>query len=65
MRRKNQDVIGEKWVRNNQGVMSLDDEAKKVAWRQHYQRLLNVEFSWKPRAPITGAICTRPTCLYH
>ena len=46
MRRQNQDVIGDKCVRNDLGEMALDDEAKKVAWQQHYQRLLNVEFPW-------------------
>jgi len=46
MRRDNQDVSGEKCVRDDQGVMSLDDEAKKAAWRQHYERLLNIEFAW-------------------
>ena len=45
MRRENQDVIGDKPVRNNNGQMSLDVDSKKEAWREH---LLNVEFSWNP-----------------
>ena len=48
MRRKNQDVIGDKPVRNNNGQMSLDVDSKKEAWREHYMHLLNVEFSWNP-----------------
>ena len=59
MKRQNQDVIGEKCVRNDQGEMALDDEAKKSAWQEHYQRLLNVEFPWDPDSlsaadPILG-----------
>ena len=48
MRRENQDVIGDKPVRNNNGQMSLDVDSKKKAWREHYMHLLNVEFSWNP-----------------
>ena len=44
MRRDNQDVMGEKPVKNDAGQLSLDEEAKKEAWREHYERLLNVEF---------------------
>ena len=48
MRRENQDVIGDKPVRNNNGQMSLDVDSKKEAWREHYMHLLNVEFSSNP-----------------
>ena len=48
MRRKNQDVIGDKPVRNNNGQMSLDVDSKKEAWRKRYMHLFNVEFSWNP-----------------
>ena len=44
MRRDNQDVIGDKPVKNNNSQMSLDVDSKKEAWREH----LNVEFSWNP-----------------
>ena len=36
--------MGEKPVKNDAGQLSLDEEAKKEAWREHYERLLNVEF---------------------
>ena len=55
----NQDVVGEKCVRNDAGELSLSDEEKMKAWVEHYARLLNVEFEW-PRdqlpdvAPIAG-----------
>ena len=48
MRHDNQDVMGEKPVKNDAGQLSLDEEAKKEAWREHYERLLNVEFPWNP-----------------
>ena len=48
MLRDNQDVMGEKPVKNDAGQLSLDEEAKKEAWREHYVRLLNVEFPWNP-----------------
>ena len=48
MKRENQDVIGDKCVRDDDGVMALDDEAKKKAWKQHYERLLIVEIPWNP-----------------
>ena len=28
--------------------MSLDDPSKQRAWKEHYERLLNVEFPWNP-----------------
>ena len=48
MRRDNQDVMGEKPVRNDKGELSLKDEDKKTAWTQHIERLLIVEFPWSP-----------------
>ena len=42
------DVVGEKPVKNDEGVLSLDDKSKKSAWKEHYERLLNVEFDWNP-----------------
>ena len=48
MRRDNQDVMGEKPVRNDAGQLSLDEESKKEAWKEHYERLLNIEFPWNP-----------------
>ena len=59
MRRDNQDVIGEKPVKNDAGQLSLDEKAKKEAWREHYERLLNVEFPWNAEdlseeSPVEG-----------
>ena len=46
MDRTNQDVVGEKCVRNDAGELSLSDDDKMKAWVEHYSRLLNVEFKW-------------------
>ena len=55
MRCDNQDVMGEKPVKNDAGQLSLDEEAKKEAWREHYERLLNAEFPWNPEeSPVEG-----------
>ena len=59
MRRENQDVTGEKPVRNDAGELSLDEEGKQKAWKEHYERLSNVEFDWDPdhlsdESPVEG-----------
>ena len=45
--------------KNDAGQLSLDEEAKKEALREHYERLLNVEFPWNPEnlseeSPVEG-----------
>ena len=58
LRKDNQDVVGDKCVKDDSGNLSFDNEAKKVAWKQHYKRLLNEEFSWNPEDltadPVVG-----------
>ena len=51
MRRDNQDVMREKPVKNDAGQLSLDEEAKRAAWKEHYEHLTNVEFPWNPEDP--------------
>ena len=46
MRTENQDVIGEKYIQSDNGNLSLDAVSKKLAWKQHYDELLNIEFLW-------------------
>ena len=36
MDKTNQDVVGEKCVRNDAGELSLSDEEKMKAWVEHY-----------------------------
>ena len=51
MRTENRDVVGEKCVPGDDGNLSLDDESKKLAWKQNYERLLNIEFLWCQNLP--------------
>ena len=46
LRRENADVVGEKCVRMDDGRLSYTNEDKKLAWKQHYEKLLNIEFDW-------------------
>ena len=59
MNGENQDIIGHCCVRDDQGIVALSNGAKEVAWKEHLERLLNVEFPWSaidlPQAkPIAG-----------
>ena len=47
MKQENKDIIGEKCIRDDDGVLAFNIEDKKKAWKQHYERLLNVEFPWR------------------
>ena len=51
MHTESQDVIGEKSIRSDEGNLSLDDASKKPARKQHYERLLNIEFLWSQNPP--------------
>ena len=46
MKKTNVDVVGEQCILNDAGNPCYDDTSKKVAWKQHYERLLNEEFAW-------------------
>ena len=47
-RRENTDVVGYKLVKNDAGEISMSEDSKQMAWLEHHQRLLNVEFDWDP-----------------
>ena len=42
MHRDNQDVMGEKPVMNDAGQLLLDEKSKKEAWKEHYERLVEL-----------------------
>ena len=46
IRKQYQDTVGEKRVKDDDNKLAYSDIAKKNAWKQHYQRLLNAEFLW-------------------
>ena len=60
LRKDNQDVVGDKCVKDDSGNLSFDNEAKKVAWKQHYEWLLNEEFSWNPEELTAGPVVGPP-----
>ena len=45
-KKENADIVGEQCILNDQGNPCYDETSQKVAWKQHYERLLNEEFSW-------------------
>ena len=59
IRKDSQDVVGDKCVNDDSGQLSVSDESKKNAWKQHYERLLNEEFPWNSEElnadPVEGA----------
>ena len=46
MDKTNQDVVGEKCVKNDAGELTLSDDQKMKSWVEYYSRLLDVEFEW-------------------
>ena len=58
MKKDNQDVVGDKCIKDDTGNLSLTTESKKAAWKQHYERLLNEEFPWNSESlssdPVEG-----------
>ena len=46
MKKTNQDVVGEKCICNDEGNLASTVEEKKLAWKSHYEKLLNTEFVW-------------------
>lgn len=49
MRWENQNIIGEK--PNKVGVLVVDNEIKRAAWKKHYKQLSNVEFECLSEEP--------------
>ena len=45
MVKTNQDIISDHCIRND-GVLPVDDEEKKRAWKSYHEKLLNTEFAW-------------------
>ena len=45
------DIVGEKQIQDDNGVLAFNEENEK-AWKQHYERLLNVEFPLARRGSV-------------
>ena len=42
----NQDIIGEQCIKNDDGVLTVSDEDKKIACKSYHGRFLNTESAW-------------------
>ena len=47
MVKTNADVVGDRCVTNDDGELACTDSEKLSAWKQHYEKLLNDEYSWE------------------
>ena len=59
MKDENCDVIGEKCIKDSNGTIAYTDTDKLAVWKEHYSKLLNVEFPWDCEAlpqtyPVSG-----------
>ena len=52
MKHENLDVTVDKYVRDD-GNLALDDKTKRYMWKQHYKKLLNMDFPWVPNLLTT------------
>jgi len=43
---RNRDIVGGACVKNRNGKVIAEDDKVKEVWREHFDKLLNVEFSW-------------------
>ena len=57
----NQDIVGEKCVRNDAGELALSEDNKMKAWVEYYFKLLNVDFDW-PRESLPYVAPTLGPC---
>ena len=46
MKKTNQDIVGEKCIRKDDGDLAITEKDKKDAWKSYYENLLNTEFEW-------------------
>ena len=42
----NQDIVGEKCIRTDDGELAINEQDKKNTWKCYYEKLLNTEFPW-------------------
>ena len=40
-----QNIIGEQWIRNGDGLLTVSYEDKKGAWKRYHEKFLNTEFA--------------------
>ena len=57
MAKTNQDIVGEKCIRTDDGELAINMQDKKNAWKCYYEKLLNTEFPWeRENLEVTEAV---------
>ena len=46
MVKTNQDIIGKQCIRDDNGVLAVSDEDKKMTWKSYHEKLSNTQFAW-------------------
>ena len=62
VKQENKDFVGEKCIWDDNGVLAFNED-KKEAWKQHYERLLNVKFPWREEDLSTADSVLEPSPL--
>ena len=56
MHTENQDVIEEKCIQDEDGNLFFEEASKKLAWKQHYAILFNIEFPWSQNLSLVDPV---------
>lgn len=46
MKSENQDIVGDKCIKDGDGNLAFDDKSKLADWKSQNEKLLDVEFPW-------------------
>ena len=46
MKTENQNIVGDKCIKDNDGNLAFDGKSKLAAWKSLCKKLLNVKFPW-------------------
>ena len=46
MKSENQDIVGDRCIKDDGGNLASDDKSELAAWKSHYEKLLHVDFPW-------------------
>ena len=56
-------MVGDKCFKGYSGYLSIENEVKKVTWKQHYEHLLNEEFSLNSEDLTAGPVVGPPILI--
>ena len=45
MVKTNQDNVSEQYISRDDGVLAVNDENKKIAWKSYHEKVLNTELA--------------------